>query len=474
MKKVRVICLFICAVLFLSTLPHSVFAQPDASVGSGSHSVDAQIPLDGSEKKLDTAKAVVLYERNSDTMIYAYQPDKKVDPSSMAKLMTALIAIENLNMTDTATVSWDALNDVGVGVVSVKPRLAEGEIVTVEALLHCMVAASDSDSAAVLAELIAGSQSAFIDMMNQRAVEMGCTNTNFTNAHGLYDANAYSTARDICRIVDTALENEQFRKIFTAKNYTVPATNKADARQVLTTNYMMSKDYTSRYFDARVTGGKTGTDGANGRCLAATAEDGGMELLAVVMGAEAVYNENDPNILEAFGSFEEMKALLDYACDTFEYRQVFFKDQTFSQYPVTNGSNAVVTTPASEAYAILPIELTPEQLRWVYPNTVNSIPAPVKAGQKVASVEVWYGDLCIAQTDLLSMNDVDIYVPQTEPDMPAYLQEDNAGMLIAIIAGGLLGIIVVFFVVLLIIRTVRIAAMRAKRRRRRANRRRNY
>ena len=172
--------------------------------------------------------------------------------------------------------------------------------------------------------------------------------------------------------------------------------------------------------------------------------------------------------------FEEMKALLDYACETFEYRQVFFKDQTFSQYPVTNGCNAVVTTPASEAYAILPIELTPEDLRWVYPDSVGAVAAPVQAGQKIASVEVWYGELCIAQTDLLAMNDVDVYVPQTEPDMPSYLQEERAGKLIAIIAGALLGIIVLVFLSLVVIRYFRIAAMQAKRRRRRANRRRNY
>ncbi|MBQ7817268.1 MAG: D-alanyl-D-alanine carboxypeptidase [Oscillospiraceae bacterium] len=474
MKKVRVICLLMSLLLFLSIMSGAVLAQPDASVGSGSHSVDAQKPLDGSEKLLDTAKAVVLYERNSDTMIYTYEPDKKVDPSSMAKLMTALIAIENLDMNATATVSRSALNDVGIGVVSVKPRFSPGEEVSVEALLYCMIAASDSDSAAVLAEMISGSQSAFVEKMNQRATEMGCTNTNFTNAHGLYDENAYSTARDICRIIDIALENEQFLKVFTADTYTVPATNKADARQVLTTNWMMSKDYTKRYFDERVIGGKTGTDGQNGRCLAVTAEAGGMELLAVVMGAEAVYNEEDPNILEAFGSFEEMKALLDYASGKFEYRQVFHKNQTFSQYPVVNGSNNLVTTPASEAYAILPIELAPEQLRWVYPDTVGTITAPVQAGQKITHVEVWYGDLCIAQSDLLAMNAVDVYVPQVEPDMPAALHEDSAGRLIAIVAGILLGILVLGFAVLFVIRTVRIAAMRAKRRRRRMNRRRSY
>ena len=474
MKKFRVICLFMGLLLFISIMSGTVFAQPDASVGSGCHSVDAQKPLDGSEKLLDTAKAVVLYERNSDTMIYAYEPDKQIDPSSMVKLMTALIAIENLDLNATATVSRDALNDVGIGVVSVKPRFSPGEEVSVESLLYCMIAASDSDSAAVLAEMVSGSQSAFVEKMNQRAAEMGCTNTHFTNAHGLYDKNAYSTARDICRIIDIALENEMFVKLFNADTYTVPATNMAEERQVLTTNWMMSDDYTTRYFDERVIGGKTGTDGQNGRCLAVTAEDGAMELLAVVMGAEAVYNELDPNILEAFGSFEEMSALLNYACDKFEYRQVFHKGQTFSQYPVANGNNNLVTTPASEAYAILPSELTPEQLRWVYPDTVGTFTAPVKAGQKVTFVEVWYGDLCIARSDLLAMNNVDIYVAQSEPDMPASLHEDSAGKTIATISLIILGFFALTFTVLFTIRSVRIASMRAKRRRRRASRRRNY
>ena len=474
MRKARVICLLMSLMLFISIFSGVVFAEPDASVGSGCHSVDAQKPLDGSAQMLDTAKAVVLYERNSDTMIYSYEPDKKIDPSSMVKLMTALIALEELDLNATATVSRAALNHVGIGVVSVKPRFSAGEQVSVESLLYCMIAASDSDSAAVLAEMISGSQEAFVALMNKRASELGCTGTNFTNAHGLYDENAYSTARDICRIIDFALENEEFVKLFTADNYTVPATNKADERYVQTTNWMMSNEYTKRYYDERVTGGKTGTDGSNGRCLAVTAEAGGMELLAVVMGAEAVYNEEDPNILEAFGSFEETKALLDYACDKFEYRQVFHKNQTFSQYPVANGANNLVTTPASEAFAILPIELTPDQLRWVYPNSVGTITAPVEAGQKITYVEVWYGDLCIAQSDLLAMNAVDVYVTQPEPEMPASLHEDSAGKLIAIIAGVILGIIVLGFVILFAIRTVRIAAMRAKRRRRRANRRRYY
>ena len=466
MKKVKGICLLLCFALFLSVSAAAVLAAPDASISDGCHSIDALKPLDGNEKLLDSAKAVMLYERKSGTMIYSYNPDTRVDPSSMVKLMTALIAVETLDLQEMVTVSRAALDHVGVGVVSVKPRFSRGELVSVESLLYCMIAASDSDSAAVLAEYIAGNQDAFVAMMNQRAIELGCTDTNFTNAHGLFDENAYTTVRDICRIMDTALENEAFRTIFTAKSYTVPETNKADARQVLTTNWMMSKDYTSRYFDARVTGGKTGTDGDGGRCLAITAEDNGMELLAVVMGAQPVYNEEDPNILDAFGSFEEMKVLLDRASETYEYRQVFYQGQTFSHYPVAGGANNVVTTPANEASAVLPIGTESDELRWVYGTAPDSLTAPITAGQKITYIEIWYRDLCIAQTDLLAVNDVDIYVAPSEPEMPAKTLLEEGGKITAVVLGVILGVAVLIVLILFVIRYVRISAIRTRRRRR--------
>ena len=198
-----------------------------------------------------------------------------------------------------------------------------------------------------------------------------------------------------------------------------------------------------------------------------------MEMLAVVMGAQPVYNVDDPNILDVFGSFEEMKTLLDYASDTFEYRQVFYEGQTFSQYPVAGGSNHVVTTPATSAYAVLPADLTVDQLRWVYGSAADTIHAPVEAGQKITHVEVWYGNLCIAQTDLLALHSVDVYTAPTEPQISAKQNEDKGGAIIATVIGVILGIVVLAVVILLVIRSIRMASIRAKRRRRRMNRRRN-
>ena len=470
MKKIKGICLLLCLLVLFMACPTMVSAAPDISVSDGCHSLDALKPLDGNEKLLDSAKAVMLYERKSDTMMYSYNPDVRVDPSSMAKLMTALITVETLDLQEVAIVSRSALDHVGIGVVSVKPRFSRGEELSVESLLYCMIAASDSDSAAVLAERIAGSQEAFVAMMNQRAVELGCTDTNFTNAHGLYDENAYSTVRDICRIIDAGLENEAFRTIFTAKSYKVPATNKADERYVLTTNWMMSKDYTSRYFDARVTGGKTGTDGDGGRCLAITAEDNGMEMLAVVMGAQPVYNEEDPNILDSFGSFEEMKVLLDRASETYEFRQVFYMGQAFSHYPVAGGANNVVTTPANAASAVLPIGTESDELRWVYGTAPDSLTAPITQGQKITYIEIWYHDLCIAQTDLLAVNDVDVYVAPPEPDMPAQTLLEEGGKIALVVLGAILAVVILAVLILFAIRQARITAMRARRRRKRGRR----
>ncbi len=469
MKKIRLFGVILTLVLLLQCIYVPASAQ-DVSVTQGCHTVDAAFPISGSEKLLDSAKAVLLYERNSDTLVYTYNADKPIDPSSMAKLMTALIAIEQGNLDDTITVSIEALSSVGVGVVTVKPRFEEGEKLTLRDLLYCMMAASDNDAPAVIAQHFAGSQEGFAIMMNKRARELGCTSTNFTNAHGLHDDAAYTTARDICRILNYALENETFKEIFRAKSYTVPATNMNERRDIMTSNYMMSKEYTSRWYDERVTGGKTGTDGDGGRCLAITSEENDMELLAIVMGAEPVYNEVDPNILEAFGSFEEMKVLLDHAGKNYRCRQVFYKGQTFSQHPVTEGSNNAIATPTEDLAIIMPLKLDENDLQYKIDTNHAALTAPVKAGTPISYVEAWYGNICLARMQLVAMHDVQAYVAPVEPGLSDKHIEESGGAIIAIILGVLLGIVVLAVGTLFAIRSIRLAAHRRRRRNRRRSR----
>ena len=471
MKKNRTLWALVSLILLLC-----VMAQPagavsvDQSVQNGCHSVDAHMPLSDDGKLVETSKAVIIYELTSDTMIYTWNPDARIYPSSMVKLMTALVALENAELKEKVAVTKRALSYVEVG--SVSAGLQAGEELTLEDLLYCMMAASANDAATVIAEYIGGTQENFVKMMNQRAAELGCTGTNYTNAHGLHDEQNYTTARDICRVLDAALEDPDFKALFTAESYVVPATNKSEERKIFTSNYMMSRETIKKYYDDRVTGGKTGATDEAGRCLAATAEGNGMELLTIVMGAEAVY-EPDGLAVSSFGSFEETSQLLDYALSKFECRQVFSEDQIISQHPVENGTNSVVTRPASSAATVLPLGVDRSSLTWIYGDTAGILTAPVQEGQVISSVQVWYGAKCLAQADLVAANAVPLWQAPVQPEDPVAQQNADSWKLIAVIGGSVLAIGAVVALVLLIRKWIRKAAENARRRRRRINRRRS-
>ncbi len=473
MKKTRIFCLILTVFLLASVFaPRARAVQNravDQSVINGTHGVDAQMTTSDEKKLLATSKAVVLYERNSDTLVYTYNPDGKIYPSSMVKLMTALIAIEKVDLKTKVTVTKRALSNVAIG--SVSAGLIAGEELTMEDLLYCTMAGSANDASVVIAEHIGGTQDGFVALMNARAKELGLTGTNYTNAHGLHDANSYTTARDICRLLDYALDNEIFKKTFNATSYTVPATNKSEARTILTTNHFTSKETIKKYFDERVTGGKTGATDQAGRCLAITAEGEGMELLSIVMGAVPTY-EADGLTLQTFGSFEETKELLDYAFETFSCRQVLYEGQALSQFPVSGGANNVVTGPASTVYTVLPKDVQAEELTWVYGDAMGVISAPVEKGDTISLVQVWYGSKCVAQTELVAMCDVSVWQAWEEPERME-VQEGGAWKIVLTVILWVLGVAVLIAAVILLVPMIRRSMRNARRRNRRKDRRRN-
>jgi len=459
MKKTKAFCLLLCVALVMSCLCLPVQAQEDQSVVNGCHSVDAVKPLAKSEKMVETSKAVILYELNSSTMIYNWNCDDKVYPSSMVKLMTALVALEAGNLSDNVSVTKRALSNVAGA------TLIAGEQLTLEALLYFMMVASANDAAVVIAGHIGGSQEGFVKLMNEKAAALGCTGTHFSNPHGLHDEQTYTTVRDLCRLLEVALKNETFRAMFTTAKYTIPATNKSEPREVVTSNHMMSKEKDKKHFDTRVTGGRTGYTSEAGRCLTVTAEENGMQLLAIVMGAKQTLEPNGLAVA-TYGSFEEMKVLLDYAFSNYEYRQVFLENQTVSQYPVANGINDVVTVPKSAFSTVLPIDLPTEELSWVYGNMSGNLIAPVEKGQVITNLQLWYKDLCLAQTDLVAANAVPVYTPPTASSgqkPPA--ESEGSWTTLLIVLGVIVGIGAVLAAAWVILPKV-LAARRRERRRR--------
>lgn len=459
-------------ICFSSVLPRvsaedTAYTGGNASIISGCHTIDSRNPLLGKEKLLQTAEAVLVYERNSDTLVYAYNPDERVQPASLAKIMTALIALEKGNLEDIVTVTSNAIAPIPeyAATLSLKP----GEQFTLDDLMYCLLVGSANDAANVIAEHVSGSVRAFVAEMNIKAKELGCTDTNFINAHGLHQENQYSTARDLAKILRAALEYEQFMVYFSALSYWVPATNQNPSRYLATTNYMMTPGISQIYYDARVTGGRTGVTNDRERSLITTAEYGGLSYISVVLNCTPSFAEDDFTVMR-FGSYEETRVLLNNVFNNLRVTQILSEDQVLTQFRVQNGQNAVAVRPSISMYTVLPKDIKLKDLSYQYIDT-STLTAPVENDKYIGTVQIWYNNVCVAQSPVMTCNDVSMVAITSNVS-----EETRTGDAIATgltIVAVIILIMVGGFCALFFIRSYQLSRKRANRRRKRADRRRS-
>lgn len=398
MKKRWAICLLLVCSMLFGTLAMSASAE---NAGDRCHGLDANRSLAPSAKVLESAKAVILYELNTDTLVYSYQADQRINPTGLAKILTVLIALEQGDLNDVVTVYQSTLNTVAIG--SVSARLKANEELTLRDLLYCIMVSSANDACAVVAAHLGGSQADFVEIMNAKATELGCTATHFANPHGLADETQYSTARDLAIITKAALENPLFSEMFAVTEYTVPATNKSEERNLTTTNNMMRLGMAN--YDPRITGGKPAAATTTDRSMICTAQVGDARYLCVVMSAKGTVSDNGLVILR-YGIFEEVSALLNYAQEDFEVRQILDDSQVMYQYTVDNGENDVFLRPSRDVSVVLPKECDVSKLSFDH-RLLNAVcNAPISVGQHMGTVSIRYGDLVMGTCDLLSMTEV--------------------------------------------------------------------
>lgn len=382
----------------------------DLSAANGCHGIDASKAYLGDGSLTENVKSAFLYEVKSDSLLYEWNGDLPQYPASLVKIMTALLVLENADLSSVVTVSQNALNSISSDAISVE--LVAGEQITVENLLYCMMVKSANDAAAVLAEYVSGSQQAFVEKMNARAAELGCTGTTYVNPHGLHDDNQVTTARDTCRVLLEALKSENFRTLFGTVHYTVPATNLSPERLLSSNNFLMNRDDdVGIYLDTRVTGGRPGVTAEGYRCIATTAQSGNMEVICIVMGCASTFLEDGYSV-EVFGGFPETITLLDRAFEGNAMRQILFRDQILRQYSVTNGECDVFAAVKDDLYTVLPAQYTLEDLTFQYTEFPGSAQAPIEKGQRLGSVQIMYGASCIAQSELYAANSVAVSVPK--------------------------------------------------------------
>ncbi len=442
---------------------------PDLSVSNGSYSLDAAYPVLGTQEQVKNAKSIILYELNTQTLLYAWNADARMYPASLVKIMTALIAVEQGKMDDVVAVKDSVISTVPYDAVSAE--LQAEEILTLQDLLYCMLVDSANDAAAVIADHVCGSQDAFVQEMNRYAQELGCTGTQFTNVHGLHDEQQYTTARDVAKILEKAMQNELFCTFFSTINYTVAATNKSEERVLSSGNFLMNMvDGMEIYFDSRVTGGRTGITEAGERCLATSAQSGGLHLISILMGAESEYEEDGYKI-KSFGGFNETKELLDLGFTGLKAVQVLHEDQVLTQYPVTDGDSKVSAGVKISAATVLPENITSAELSFRYADISAELKAPIEEGQKLSSVQVWYGNLCVAQAELFAMNTIHLLSDNVVSDT-----QTGSGTVwkwIGIVLAVIVVAVALAVVVLFVVRRTRIMAARNRSRRYRRGRRRS-
>ena len=407
MKFRNLICALLCVVLAIQFCLISISADEpvtDVSVSSGCRGIDSSVPLLGSAQYTDNAQSIILFEPGTDTLMYTWNPDQQLHPAGLVKITTAYVALESANLSDVVTVKEEVIATVPSDART--SELEANDILTVEQLLYCVLVEGSNDAAAVLADHIAGSQAAYVERMNAFAQDLGCNGTVFKNVHGLHDPEQLSTARDIARILDKAIENDTFREMFGTTHYALQQINDPEERTLESSNHMMHQGMYEIYFDGRITGGRTGVNNTGLRCIATTSMKNDLEMICVILGSASVIN--DRGIVEKIGGFYETSDLLDIAFDGYTTAQVLYAGQTLKQYSVSNGSADVVVSPSVNVSSVVPSGSTSQSFTYRYIDEKDAFQAPIKKGQYMSSVEIWNGSVCIAYADLYAMNDVSV------------------------------------------------------------------
>ena len=261
-----------------------------------------------------TSTAAMIMEDSTQTTVYAKNMDQVLYPGATVKVMTTLLTLENAQLSDQVTMTATGVSGVTDGGASISAQL--DEVFTVEQCLYAIMLASANDVALQIAEQIGGSVDGFVQMMNNRAVELGCTNTVFTNPTGLPDENQHTTAHDMALITKAAIDNESFRAIAETTSYTIPATNVSGGERVNNTN--------ASYYQYCL-GGREGYTEASGSTLVCGAEKNGVSLIAVILqGASGT-------------TAAEAVSLLNYGFDNFQLLSLGDND-----FDMASGGNVFV------------------------------------------------------------------------------------------------------------------------------------
>ena len=348
---------------------------------------------------VEHAAGAYLYNFENDRVLLEYEADKRIYPASTVKLMTGILALEELggDMDQKITVTSAMLNKV----VGNNIALKVGEIVTVKDMLHALLVYGANDAAQVLAVSVAGSIESFVTRMNDKAQRIGAYNTYYTNPTGMHSDAMVTTVADTAAIARYAYSLPGFLEITSVMKYVMDNTNKSDYRNLWNRNSQISKFFDTRYFNSDALGMNAGYTVQSGYCIVSVARRENLSYLCVVMNAE----ETD----EAIWSYRNAETLLNWAFDSYAYTEVLSSAERICELPVSLSSTVdhVMLVPAESIVRYLPTDIDPAaDIRLSYTTHGTFLTAPVEAGQVCGTVTVTWGDDILGSTDLIATSAV--------------------------------------------------------------------
>ena len=333
------------------------------------------------------AKSAILMEASTGEIIFEKNSHEKLHPASMTKMMSMLLILENI---EKGVINWDDIVTVSSNASSMggsQILLETNEQMSVSDLFKGIAVASGNDAVVAMAEKIAGTEEEFVNMMNKRANELGLTDTNFKNCHGLDDANHYSSASDMAKI---ALELVKHKKLFEYTSIYEDYLREGTDRKF----WLVNTNKLVRFYSG-ADGLKTGYTGEAGFCLTATAKRNGMRIIAVVMG------EPDSKTRTS-----DVSSMLDYAFAQYETETFLSTESILDTININKGKKEFVNIVPKENVTILN-KKTDNKKNATYNLEMYDMKLPLKKGDTVGKLSVYVDDNLYRDIDVTVSEDID-------------------------------------------------------------------
>lgn len=343
-----------------------------------------------------TSEAVYLENLDTGAVVYEKNAGQQMYPASLTKIMTAIVVLEHVQNLDAETAEYPLyIQDLLYGTNASLGGLIVGEQLSIRNLLYSAMVQSANESAMILADYVGGgSISAFVDMMNQKAAELGCTGTHFVNPTGLHNDSHYTTAHDMAIIAKYAMQNELFAEIVSTYAYDIGPTNKHDKLMQFSTNKMLIPS--STYYYSPIVGIKTGSTDESGHCLVSEAVSDGYHYLCVVLGSPTTATETYMNFIET-------RQIYKWVFNHFTLTTLLQQGELTAELPVkySNDAKSLQLVTQENVIQLLNDEVSPSSVQY-FVEAPEYVEAPIEEGDVIGVLHIKYADEELGTVNLVA------------------------------------------------------------------------